>query len=64
MRDCNIVLQSMFIFCLKCCRFIVKLGKWWQPGGHLGKPKFVRSVATLLGTLSSVHVYGKSVSPI
>ncbi|KAJ8017619.1 hypothetical protein HOLleu_44842 [Holothuria leucospilota] len=28
MEDCDIVLPFILIFCLKCCRFIVKLGKW------------------------------------
>ncbi|KAJ8032632.1 hypothetical protein HOLleu_26204 [Holothuria leucospilota] len=28
MDDCDIVLPFILIFCLKCCRFIVKLGKW------------------------------------
>ncbi|KAJ8028550.1 hypothetical protein HOLleu_30821 [Holothuria leucospilota] len=28
MEDCDIVLPFILIFYLKCCRFIVKLGKW------------------------------------
>ncbi|KAJ8029992.1 hypothetical protein HOLleu_29552 [Holothuria leucospilota] len=28
MEDCDIVLPFILIFCLKCCRFIIKLGKW------------------------------------